>query len=182
MHGNVESNGTYSRLNLKGGGAPVYDKCQRNGTAQKPGQVGDTDNYSKLNMGQQASSINGTSFPCQYSVVTMEISDVPLVQKGITKHSSLVANFIYYFIDLTHKDLSIHVTPYLTEKWREMGLALALTPPQLDDIEENNQGISDVFQLWEDLATRPFTWETLLNALRSPVINEARLANELLSL
>ena len=63
-----------------------------------------------------------------------------------------------------------------------MGLALALTPPQLDDIEENNQGISDVFQMWEDLATRPFTWEALLNALRSSVVNESQLANKLLEL
>ena len=36
--------------------------------------------------------------------------------------------------------------PYLTTKWREVGLALALTPPQLNDTEENNQGISDVFR------------------------------------
>ncbi|XP_019857421.1 PREDICTED: uncharacterized protein LOC109585737 [Amphimedon queenslandica] len=161
-HGNVETNGMYSRLNSEGGGAPVYDKCQRNDTIRKPGQVGDTDSYSKLNVGQQASSFNGTSIPFQYSVVTMESSDVPLVQK-----------------DLTHKDLSIYVIPYLTEKWREVGLALALTPPQLDDIEENNQGISDVFQLWEDFATRPFTWETLLNALKSSIVNEFNLANQL---
>ena len=83
---------------------------------------------------------------------------------------------------MTHKDLSIHVTPHLTTKFREVGLALALTPPQLDDIEENHQGISDVFQIWEDLETRPFTWETLLSALRSPVVNEPELANELLKL
>ena len=148
---------TCSRLNLEGS-APVYDKCQRNGAVRKPGQVGDTSNYSKLNMGQQASSFCGPSIPSQYSVATMESSDVPLVQKGIITWLglSLAAN-LFYFIELTHKDLSMYVIPYLTEKWREMGLALALTPPQLDDIEENNQGISDVFQMWEDLATRPFT-------------------------
>ena len=67
-------------------------------------------------------------------------------------------------------------------KWREVGLALTLTPPQLNDIEENNQGISDVFQLWEDLEIHPFTWETLLSALRSPIVNEPELANELLKL
>ena len=47
---------------------------------------------------------------------------------------------------MTHKELSNHVMPYLTTKWREVGLALALTPPQLNDTEENNQGISDVFR------------------------------------
>ena len=83
---------------------------------------------------------------------------------------------------MTHKELFNHVMPHLTTKWREVGLALALTPPQLNDIEENNQGISDVFQIWEDLEIRPFTWETLLSALRSPIVNEPELANELLKL
>ena len=79
-------------------------------------------------MGQQASSFSGPSIPSQYFVV---ISDVPLVQKGIITwlgNLSLVAN-LFYFIELTHKDLSVYVIPHLTEKWREMGLALALTPP-----------------------------------------------------
>lgn len=75
--------------------------------------------------------------------------------------------------------MSIHVIPYLTTKWREIGLALALTPPQLDDIEENNQGLSDVLQIWEELATRPFTWSTLLSVLRSPILNEYQLADKL---
>ena len=83
---------------------------------------------------------------------------------------------------MTHKDLSIHVIPHLTTKWRQVGLALALTPPQLDDIEENNQGISDVFQIWEDCQTRPFTWNALLSALRSSIVDERELANELLKL
>ena len=90
--------------------------------------------------------------------------------------------YFIYITDLTHKELSNHVMPHLTTKWREVGLALALIPPQLNDIEENNQGISDVFQIWEDLEIRPFTWETLLSALRSPIVNEPELANELLKL
>lgn len=90
--------------------------------------------------------------------------------------------YFIFITDLTHKELSNHVMPHLTTKWREVGLALALTPPQLNDIEENNQGISDVFQIWEDLEIRPFTWETLLSALRSPIVNEPELANELLKL
>lgn len=60
-----------------------------------------------------------------------------------------------------------------------MGIALALTPPQLDDIEENHQGISDVFQLWEDLGTRPYNWETLIMILRSPQVDEFELADRL---
>ena len=60
-----------------------------------------------------------------------------------------------------------------------MGLALELTHDQLNDIENNHQGISDVFQIWEDSGKKPFTWQTLLSVLRSPQVNEHKLANEL---
>jgi hypothetical protein len=81
--------------------------------------------------------------------------------------------------ELSQRELLQYVVPYVKHKWREMGIALALTPPQLDDLEENHQGISDVFQLWEELKTRPFTWESLLMALRSPQVNEHELAKQL---
>ena len=80
---------------------------------------------------------------------------------------------------MTHRALSEHVAPHLVTKWHEAGLGLALTPPQLDDIEENHQGINDVFQMWEDFKTRPFDWETLLIILRSPAVNECELADTL---
>uniref|UniRef100_A0A1X7TE66 Lipase maturation factor n=1 Tax=Amphimedon queenslandica TaxID=400682 RepID=A0A1X7TE66_AMPQE len=53
-------------------GAPAYDKCQHHDTIRKPSQVGDIDNYSKLNMGQQVLSFDGRSIAFLYSVVTME--------------------------------------------------------------------------------------------------------------
>ena len=41
-----------------------------------------------------------------------------------------------------------YVTPHVTTKLWEIGTALALTPPELDDIEENHQGIYHwLFQL-----------------------------------
>ena len=87
--------------------------------------------------------------------------------------------FINLNLELTHKDLSELVISQLSSKWYKVGLALELTPGQLNDIEGNHQGISDVFQIWEDSGKKPFTWQTLLSVLRSPDVNEYELANQL---
>ena len=42
------------------------------------------------------------------------------------------------------KDLVTHVASFL---------------PELDDIEENNQGITGVFQLWYKTKRCPYTWD-----------------------
>ena len=41
-----------------------------------------------------------------------------------------------------------YVGPQVTTKQQEIVTVLALTPSELDDIEENHQGITGVFQLW----------------------------------
>ena len=184
MPGRSDNNGTYSRLNL--GSAPVYDKCQHHnsGATSALPQL-QHEEYSKLNVGQQTSSFNESTpiHMSQYSFVSRADADgIPLIQKGNADCFMRLAAILFLIIALAHKDLSVHVIPYLARKWREVGLALALTPPQLDDIEENHQGISDVFQIWEDCSTRPFTWDTLLSALRSSVVNEPELANKILQL
>ena len=70
--------------------------------------------------------------------------------------------------------------PHISDMWYEMGLALALTPDDLEELRENHQGISEVFMLWEEQKTRPFTWDTLITTLRS--INEHDLAEQLLNM
>ena len=82
--------------------------------------------------------------------------------------------------ELTHGALTKYVVPHISDKWYEMGLALALTPDDLEELRENHQGISEVFMLWEEQKTRPFTWDTLITTLRS--INEHDLAEQLLNM
>ena len=104
------------------------------------------------------------------------------MQRSTFKEVETVFDFTWFInlnLELTHKDLSELVIPRLSSKWYEVGLALELTPDQLNDIEDNHQGISDVFQIWEDSGKKPFTWQTLLSVLRSPDVNEYELANEL---
>ena len=50
---------------------------------------------------------------------------------------------------------------------------------ELDDIEENHQGIPGVFQLWYETKRRPYTWDTLLMILRLPAVNEPELPDKL---
>ena len=82
-------------------------------------------------------------------------------------------------IELTRVCLSTYVLPRLTRKWHEIGLALALTPPELEEMRNKNEGLVKVFQVWEEMSTRPFTWFTLLSVLRSPDVDEYELADEL---
>ena len=79
-------------------------------------------------------------------------------------------------LELTHNDLVTYVVP----KLREIGTVLVLTPPELDDIEENHQGITGVFQLWYETKRHPYTWDKLSMILRSPAVNEPHLANQLI--
>ena len=54
-----------------------------------------------------------------------------------------------------------------------------LTPPELDDIEENHQDITGVFQLSYETKRRPYTWDILLMILRLPAVNETELSDQL---
>ena len=85
---------------------------------------------------------------------------------------------------MDHKQLMRFVAPRVSSKWYDVGVALALTPPTLEDIEQNNGGnhdrcISDVFQAWREERTRPYTWESLLIALRAGGVREMEFAREL---
>ena len=85
---------------------------------------------------------------------------------------------IYIFLaELSYSALTKHVVPHISDKWYEMGLALALTPDDLEELRENHQGINEVFMLWEEQKSRPFTWEMLITTLKS--IDKQELAEQL---
>ena len=82
----------------------------------------------------------------------------------------------FFFTELA-RALTKDVVPHIRDKWYEMGLALALTPDDLEELRGSNQELSDVFMMWEEKKTRPFTWDTLIITLRS--IDEHDLAERL---
>ena len=87
--------------------------------------------------------------------------------------------FIFIVLELTQNDLVTYVAPHVTTKLQKIVTVLALTPPELNDIEMNHQGITGVFQLWFETKRCPYTWDTLLMILKSPAVNEPELSNQL---
>ena len=93
---------------------------------------------------------------------------------------------IYTEIDplLTHEQLMSFLTfPSVASKWYNIGVFLCVPPPQLDDIsmlfQDNVTCMSETFREWMMRKTVPFTWEVLLQALRSETVEEYELAHHL---
>ena len=84
----------------------------------------------------------------------------------------------------THLDLMNKIATSIPTRWRDIGLQLGLSTVDLDIIEarylgEYNRCFSCVFSAWEKQLTRPYTWCSILQALRSPMLAEHRLAEEI---
>ena len=79
--------------------------------------------------------------------------------------------------------LANRVAAVIPHQWRNMAVQLELTEGDIKAIQEDENTVSDrfnaVMKRWKQSLTKPFTWEALINALRSPSVNELRLANEL---
>ena len=84
-------------------------------------------------------------------------------------------------------DLMNDVAAVIPSKWRLVGVQLKLPNGTLDEIQAQNAGRPDqcilsfeqVFAKWRSLGTSPYTWMTMINALRSPAVGEVTLANKL---
>ena len=70
------------------------------------------------------------------------------------------------------------------DKWRLVGIELGIEDEQLDYISMEGNPIicfSKVFSQWKKKADTdfPFTWRTITNALRSPIVEESSIATEI---
>ena len=70
-----------------------------------------------------------------------------------------------------------------TTKWREVGIELSISTPQLNaisyEVRTVQQCFEHVFELWKSSTSMPYTWDTLITALKAPQVNEQRLASEI---
>ena len=69
-------------------------------------------------------------------------------------------------------------------KWEEIGIQLGIKPHQLDAIKIVKLGdpmkcYMEVFSLWENKAEHPFTWATIIDALKAPMVGKVRLAQDI---
>jgi len=71
-------------------------------------------------------------------------------------------------------------------KWRDVGLQLGVDHDVLEGIATNSQGDtnhchSKVFTRWknQNSAMHPYTWSTIVQALKAPAVGEERLADKI---
>ena len=78
------------------------------------------------------------------------------------------------------KDLANHVATAIPNKWKQVAYQLELTRGEIDTIKTNessdNERFMAVMEQWERSAKLPYTWETLITALKAPAVEEAKLA------
>ena len=75
------------------------------------------------------------------------------------------------------------VAPKIPGKWREMALGLGLNLADISRIEADvpthqpTPCYLAVFDTWKNKGTKDYTWDTLLKALRTPLVDESKLAS-----
>ena len=84
-------------------------------------------------------------------------------------------------------DLMNEIASVIPAKWRDVGIQLGLSTGTLDGIERENgskpnsclQSFEKVFTRWEQHHSKPYTWDTIIGALRAPAVCENALAEAL---
>ena len=84
------------------------------------------------------------------------------------------------------KTLMNEVAAKIPGKWRDVGLQLGVDQSILDGIATISQGdtnlsYSNVFTRWknQNSTTHPYTWSTIVQALKAPAVGEERLADKI---
>ena len=82
------------------------------------------------------------------------------------------------------RDLLRRVASRAMDKWKLIGLDLGIESHELRTISKYHpqstmQCCFEVFSLWQNKADPPFTWATIIDALRSPIVEETALAQEI---
>ena len=77
------------------------------------------------------------------------------------------------------------VAALASTKWRAIGLELGVETRELNRIEKEHVSLlrcsEEVFDTWEKQSSdsMPYTWTTIIKALRAPQVNEMKLASDL---
>ena len=80
-----------------------------------------------------------------------------------------------------HCDLLNKVAARARDKWRMMGLQLNIPMDQLNAMTATDpiSCYADVFNWWQRNGSPPYTWATIIDALRALIVGEVQLAREL---
>ena len=78
-------------------------------------------------------------------------------------------------------DLLNKVAAHARDKWRNMGIQLNIPMDQLDSMTATDPigYYAKIFNWWQKNGSPPYTWATIIDALRAPIVGEVQLAHEL---
>ena len=81
----------------------------------------------------------------------------------------------------TMRELLTKVASRAMDKWDMVALELDIEQQQLNTINHPKpvRCYNEVFCLWQKKAEPPFTWATIIDALKSPIVGENKLAMEI---
>ena len=79
-------------------------------------------------------------------------------------------------LELLHK-----VASRAMDKWDMVALELGIEQQRLNTINHPKpvRCYNEVFCLWQNKGKPPFTWATIINALKSPIVEENKLAKDI---
>ena len=71
----------------------------------------------------------------------------------------------------------------ISAEWHLIGMCLNVPYNDLEGIQQNPisdiEKLSAVINRWKESQTSPFTWETVITAMESPIVNNLRKSNEI---
>ena len=81
-------------------------------------------------------------------------------------------------------DLLNKVAAKASDKWKKMGQQLEIEYHKLKTISRENPEDSldcyaEMFELWRKCGSPPYTWATIIDALRADIVGEISLADDL---
>ena len=114
-----------------------------------------------------------------YAVILTLICYTPIVASSNAASQQLKPlNRPPEYLDLLNK-----VATRVRHKWEEIGLQLSIDRSYLKSIWSIKQDpvrcLADIFDVWQRNGSPPYTWATIIDALRAPVVGEVQLAHEL---
>ena len=69
----------------------------------------------------------------------------------------------------------------ISDKWYDIGLSLQVRRNVLDDLKQSEGNdptkLNKVIYIWKDTQPSLVTWETVINAIESPIVNDKETAN-----
>ena len=79
-------------------------------------------------------------------------------------------------------DLMNRVATKVTDNWEKIGILLDVPYSDIKTISRNTDDIvlrlAEVFDVWKKNGSPPYTWTTIIDALRAPLVGQVQLAKE----